>query len=228
MELEQLIEEVLANQSTSNKWKNDFKSPEWIAASNLNKELFGMYLNQSVGCQCLKDLYLYINNQEKKQRIMEKKTARFVLKPGLIMLHGESKQFSQHSSEQDLMYLLSKHPDKINKFERYPENWEEIVAEAYPKKVEETEEVEEATTEMKVVKSNDSNESTTEDAPLDNPRVAELEAMTAQELKALIASKGLEIPQGKKADLVKFILDSDESVTRGESKNDHIENQKAY
>jgi len=214
MELGQLIEEVLANQSTSNKWKNDFKSPEWIAASNLNKELFGMYLNQSVGCQCVKDLYLLIDNQQKKQRIMENKTARFVLKPCLIMLHGESKQFSQHSSEEDLIYLLSKHPDKINKFERYPENWEEIVAEIYPNELEETEEAEETTTETKVAKSNDS---TTEDECCDDDeepcaecaRKAELEAMTAQELKALIVSKGLEIPQGKKADLVKFILDSE-------------------
>jgi len=199
MELEQLIEEVLANQSTSNKWKNDFKSPEWIAASNLNKELFGMYLNQSVGCQCLKDLYLYINNQEKKQRIMEKKTARFVLKPGLIMMHGESKQFSQHSSEQDLMYLLSKHPDKINKFERYPENWEEIVAEAYPVQVDE----EEAKTITETA------DSTTEETTVENPRIAELEAMKAQDLKALIVSKGLEVPQGNKSELIQFIIESE-------------------
>ena len=213
MELEQLIEEVLSNQSTVNKWKNDFKSPEWIAASNLNKQFFGMYLNQSVGCQCVKDLYLVINNREKKQRIMEKQTARFVLKPGLIMMHGESKQFSQHSSEQDLMYLLSKHPDKIKKFERYPENWEEIVAEAYPAKT-----VEVKTTTESAPAINETTDSTTEDECCDNEheepcaecaRKAELEAMKVKDLKALIVSKGLEIPQGQKADLIQFIIDSE-------------------
>jgi len=130
---------------------------------------------------------------------MEKKTARFVLKPGLIMMHGESKQFSQHSSEQDLMYLLSKHPDKINKFERYPENWEEIVAEAYPVKVDEEEA--EAT--------NKTTDSTTEETTAENPRVAELEAMKAQDLKALIVSKGLEVPQGNKSELIQFIIESE-------------------
>jgi hypothetical protein len=123
---------------------------------------------------------------------MEKQTARFILRPGLIMMHGESKQFSQHSSEEELIYLLSKHPQHIKNFERFPDNWKEIVSEAYP--AVKVEEVEEAA------------DSDTEETTAQNPRVAELEAMKAQDLKALIVSKGLEVPQGNKGDLVAFIL----------------------
>lgn len=242
--MEELIQRVLENQSTVNVWKNNFKSEEWNDANELHFKMYGVRLNQTKNCGCIPDFYKALNSTTPK-KIMEKQNRRFVLKDKLIMMHREAKQFSKHSSEEDLIYLLSKHPDKIVDFETYPENWEEIVnavtmeqktenqksfikaqndkpavivesdLNSVKEKFESMEPIgtatEEATTkpigtakpeDVEIV--NLSNED-----QLTGPRKAELEAMYAKELKALIVSMNLEVPTGNKGVLVQFIIDSE-------------------
>lgn len=53
----------------------------------------------------------------------------FRLKPGtIIRFHGESKFYTVQSSQNDLINLLRRNGAFIDKFEEYPENWEEIIA----------------------------------------------------------------------------------------------------
>lgn len=203
--MEELIQRVLENQSTVNVWKNNFKSEKWNDANDLHVKMFGHHLTQTVGCKCLVDFYKALNSTT-IEKIMEKQNRRFVLKDKLIMMHREAKQFSKHSSEEDLIYLLSKHPDKIVDFETYPENWKEIVnAGQITKDVDPNQFKAEGLEETK--DSEESEEAINEGES--NPRKAELEAMTSKELKALIVSMDLEVPKGNKGVLVQFILDSE-------------------
>ncbi len=177
--METLIQSVLSNQSTLNEWKNDFNSEQWKQANELHFKLFKSHLNQTKNCGCLNDFYIALNSKHKIKNIMEKENRQFIIKSGaLIMLHKEVKQFSEHSSEEDCIYLLSKYPAQIVNFERYPANWEEIV---------------------------NAGALTSEE----NPRKAELESLKVNELKEIIVSMELEVPEGKKAELVQFILDNE-------------------
>ena len=200
----ELIESVLKNQSTVDVWKNDFKSKEYEQAGELNKLLFGIPLNRTVGCQCVNDLYIYLNNKHKKQYLMNLENRQFLIKQNkLIQLHGLGKVLSSHSSEEDCIKLLKDNPSQIAHFERYPANWKEIVN-GETEEAEEVEEVEE-TDEVENVET----EKTQEEEEPNNNRKEELEAMTTKALKSLIIEKELEIPKGNKGVLVQFILDAE-------------------
>jgi hypothetical protein len=219
--MEELIQIVLSNQSTLKDWKNDFRSEEYTLASNLNFRLFGMHLNQIKGCECVDDLYRHLNNKHKINSIMAKENAQFVYTDKVTTLHGLKKVISKNSSEEDLKMLLRISPAHIVYFERYPENWEEIVNGESEEVEDNRAATEEATIEPigtanedDVTIVNFSEEEEEEDIPSGssfdnayNARKAELEAMKVNDLKAHIESGlKLEIPDGKKSDLVDFIL----------------------
>lgn len=181
--MEELIQKVLKNQSTLAIWKNDFKSEQWIDADNLHFQLFNSRLNQTKNCGCLNDFYKALNSKHKIDHIMNLENRNFLLKKdALVMIHREAKQFSHHSSEEDCIYLLSKYPERIKDFERYPSNWKEIVS----------------------AESDEQHETINEDLNID--RKNELLDMKSKDLKELIVSMGHEVPKGAKAVLVDFIL----------------------
>ena len=161
--MEELIQTVLKNQSTLAIWKNDFNSQEWKDADDLHFQLFNSRLNQTKNCGCLNDLYKALNSKYKIDHIMNLEDRNFLLrKDALVMIHREAKQFSHHSSEEDCIYLLSKYPERIKDFERYPSNWQEIVS----------------------AKSEEQHETTNKDANSD--RKTELLEMKSKDLKELI------------------------------------------
>lgn len=209
--MKELIDIVLENQSTVKDWKNDFHSEEWKQADELHFKMFGTRLNQTKNCGCLTDFYTALNSKRKLKNIMEKDTRKFLLKPDkLVMLHGLSKVVSASSSEEDHMLVLSIDPSQIVKFERYPENWEEIVnGGTMEQKTENQKEFIEAQAEEPVVIVELDLNSTKEKFEATNPRKAELEAMTAKDLKALIVENEMDIPKGNKAALVEFILEAE-------------------
>ena len=203
--MEELIQIVLSNQSTLRKWKNDFKSEEWKQANELHNKMFDSSLTQSKNCGCLTDFYYALNSKHKIKHIMSKENAQFALKSNqLITLHGLGKILSEYSTEEEFKNLLRLYPNQIDKFERYPENWKEIVnAPNYTGDV-------------------DPNQFKVEpfDKPVVNrvilagegsldPRKSELEEMTSKELKAVISEMQLDIPKGNKGALVQFILDAE-------------------
>lgn len=205
--MEELIQIVLANYPTLKRWKNDFRSEEYLLASDLSNKLFGMPLNRVKGCECVNDLYIYLHNKHKINNIMAKENARFVLKPNkLITAHGCA-IISEHSRESDYIRLLQLYPAHIVSFERYPENWKEIVAGGIVDE-ETTEEVEE----LEVIYTGDVDYSAqfkVEEAT-ETTRESELSEMKNAELKALISEMGLELPEDtRKAALVAFIIENE-------------------
>jgi hypothetical protein len=220
--MEELIQIVLSNQSTLKDWENDFRSEQWKAADNLHFQLFKSHLNQTKNCSCLTDFYNALNSKHKIDSIMAKENAQFVYKDKVTTLHGLSKVISKNSSEEDLKMLLRISPAHIVYFERYPENWEEIVNGESEEVEDNRAATEEATIEPIGTANEDDvtivnfseEEEEEEDIPSGssfdnayNARKAELEAMKVNDLKAHIESGlKLEIPDGKKSDLVDFIL----------------------
>ena len=125
--MKELISAVLENQSTVDNWRDDFRSDEYTQASQLNFNIFGMHLNQRRGCQCVNDLYRHLSSKNKIKNIMNKENAQFVLKDVVITLHGLGKILGSSSTEEELKDLLRRFPNQIDKFEKVPSNWEEIV-----------------------------------------------------------------------------------------------------
>jgi hypothetical protein len=119
--MENLIKEVLASESTKNKWRNKYDSIEFKNATKLNKLLFGIHLNQSVGCQCVEDLFFYI---KRKNNFMNK----FKLRKGLVVTSFLHSTITEHSTDAEFIQALKVSPASIKYFTEYPENWKDIVS----------------------------------------------------------------------------------------------------
>lgn len=119
--MENLIKEVLASESTKNQWRNKYDSIEFKNATKLNKLLFGIHLNQSVGCQCVEDLFFYI---KRKNNFMNK----FKLRKGLVVTSFLHATITEHSSDAEFINALKVSPGAIKYFTEYPENWKDIVS----------------------------------------------------------------------------------------------------
>jgi hypothetical protein len=119
--MENLIKQVLASESTKNQWRNKYDSIEFKNATKLNKLLFGIHLNQSVGCQCVEDLFFYI---KRKNNFMNK----FKLRKGLVVTSFLHATITEHSSDAEFINALKVSPGAIKYFTEYPENWKDIVS----------------------------------------------------------------------------------------------------
>jgi hypothetical protein len=119
--MENLIKQVLASESTKNQWRNKYDSIEFKNATKLNKLLFGIHLNQSVGCQCVEDLFFYI---KRKNNFMNK----FKLRKGLVVTSFLHATITEHSTDAEFIQALKVSPGAIKYFTEYPENWKDIVS----------------------------------------------------------------------------------------------------
>jgi hypothetical protein len=118
--MENLIKQVLTSESTKNQWRNKYDSIEFKNATKLNKLLFGIHLNQSVGCQCVEDLFFYI---KRKNNFMNK----FKLRKGLVVTSFLHATITEHSMDAEFVQALKVSPGAIKYFTEFPENWKDIV-----------------------------------------------------------------------------------------------------
>lgn len=122
--MKELLEQVLASESTKQAWRNDYKSTEWINANKLNKHFFGMSLNQSKGCECIEDLFRYAKRQTLKETIMN----QFKLQKGKVITSFLHPTITEDSTDAEFIKALKASPSTIKFFTEYPENWQEVVS----------------------------------------------------------------------------------------------------
>jgi hypothetical protein len=137
-ELQSQIEKVKGFERTKNVWRTKYSSTEFVQASRLNQALFGIPLNHAAKCQCIEDLFYYINNStnEKIHQIQNKMNQKFKFKKDtVIMLHGMNETLTEHNlTDEKAVELLSKYPSHIGSFEEFPKDWKAL-AEAAKKPV---------------------------------------------------------------------------------------------
>jgi len=114
--MKELLEQVLASESKKSTWRNNYKSTEWLNANKLNKHFFGMNLNQSKGCQCVEDLFIYAKRQTLKNTIMN----QFKLKKGTVITSLLHPTITEHSTDAEFINVLKVSPATIKFFVEYP------------------------------------------------------------------------------------------------------------
>ena len=122
--MKELLEQVLVSEGTKSTWRNDYNSIEWLNANKLNRHFFGMNLNQSKGCQCIEDLFIYAKHQQTKKIIMN----QFKLRKGTVVTSFLHPTITEHSTDAEFIVALKASPATIKFFTEYPENWQEIVS----------------------------------------------------------------------------------------------------
>lgn len=122
--MKELLEQVLASESTKQTWRNDYKSTEWLNANKLNKHFFGISLNQSKGCECIEDLFRYAKRQTLKETIMN----QFKLQKGKVITSFLHPTITEDSTDAEFIKALKASPSTIKFFAEYPENWQEVVS----------------------------------------------------------------------------------------------------
>jgi uncharacterized protein YifE (UPF0438 family) len=121
------IDRVLSYQKTLKTWRNNHTSTEWIESNSLNRKLFGDSFSKSHNCGCVEDFFILLRlKREKilKFGFMEKK---FILKKGKTIMSFDLGLINEHSTDEQYIELIRRNPSQISKFEKFPENWEEIV-----------------------------------------------------------------------------------------------------
>lgn len=140
MNLKNKIKNVLLSERTKKIWRDDFNSTEYKQASELNKILFGIPLNQMKGCQCVDDLFALIkhkyNNEENINLKIKQMENKFRLKKDvLIMSHQLGDPISNNNLTDEMAIRILKLSRKnIDRFEVYPSNWAELLGDK-PEKV---------------------------------------------------------------------------------------------
>ena len=110
MNLEQLINEVRANEITMAKWRNDFNSDEYLKAQKLNKIIGGSPFSKQKQCVCVPNFYQLLKYKYPlNSEIMSKSEQKFLLKKGKVIT-TMSGTFTCESNDEQLIKLL-----KINK-----------------------------------------------------------------------------------------------------------------
>src|SRR5690554_4195050 len=133
MNLKNKIKNVLLSERTKKIWRDDFNSTEYKQASELNKILFGIPLNQMKGCQCVDDLFALIkhkySNEENINLKIKQMENKFRLKKDvLIMSHQLGDPISNNNLTDEMAIRILKLSKKnVDKFEVLPENWEQLV-----------------------------------------------------------------------------------------------------
>lgn len=122
--MKKLLNKVLKSEATKDKWRDDYNSQEWIDANTLNRQLFGIGLNQSKGCQCIEDLFFMLKRESTKKRIMNK----FRVKRGSVITSFLHATVTEHSTDDEIIAMLKVSPASIKFLSEYPENWKQIVS----------------------------------------------------------------------------------------------------
>lgn len=225
MDIEQLIESVKESEATKSNWRNKHDSEEFRNASKLNKLIFDKPLNHAKKCECIEDLFFYLNRKNVKSQIMEKQKKVFVLMPGKIVTSFLHETISVHSTDEQCIEALKASPGIIKFFKSYPENWREICKlpplEIEPKETDSAPEIEEAHT----VNAEDVNDNPGEDlnegeeieipaneeeAQIETDSAFEipsnLESMKVAEIKTFLAKKEIDFDSNlKKDELIQFV-----------------------
>lgn len=144
---EDLLQRVFDSEKSKNTWKTKEDSTEFKEANFLNQLLFGEKLKPLEGCECLPTFYFKLHSMKLKNKIIETMEKQFYIKKGkVIMSHSFATPLGFHSSDEDCIKLLRSNENHINKFDKVPSNWREIVFGTATKKeavkVEETVETE--------------------------------------------------------------------------------------
>lgn len=130
MGIPERIEIVKGYEKTKRVWRSNYNSVEFVETSKLNVALFGMPLNHAAKCQCIEDLFYYINNLtiEKLTQKIKTMSSNFKLKKDtVIALHGLNEAITNGNlTDEKAIELLKKYPGHHVSFEVLPENWEEL------------------------------------------------------------------------------------------------------
>lgn len=121
------IDKVLSYQKTLKMWRNNHTSTEWIESNALNRKLFGDSFSKSHNCGCVEDFFILLRLKREKVLkfgFMEKK---FIIKKGKTIMSFDLGLINEHSTDEQCIELIRRNPSQISKFEKVPENWEEIV-----------------------------------------------------------------------------------------------------
>ena len=127
MTVENQIDKVLSNEATKNIWRGDYLSDEWNLASELNKILFDIPLNQSQNCHCIEDLYFMLKNPKVIIKIKNKMEQLFRVKKDAVITSFDFNAITENSSDAECIEALKKQPYIIKYFSKHPENYLEMV-----------------------------------------------------------------------------------------------------
>lgn len=185
----ELKDKVLLSESTKSIWRKDHKSEEWQNASKLNRFLFGKSLNQNVKCECIEDLFMMLKVKNINQKIIKKMEKEFVFKKGVVLQTNGHGILTENSSDEKCMRYLNDFPNAAKNFKSLPDGWEQKCAEFVGSK-------KEVVTVDETTEVDSSEEEATQEQEIDSMKVGEL--------KEYIESKGVEVPEGKKAELKEF------------------------
>lgn len=124
----ELIDRVISYKATKQVWRSDSSSIEFKEANFLNKHLYGEELKPASKCECLEIFYFKFDNDLRKNVILEKMEKQFFIKAGkqIQSFHFQS-PINIASSDEDCIKLLRLNKENIKHFDRFPDNWEEIV-----------------------------------------------------------------------------------------------------
>lgn len=130
-DLKEAIAKVKGYEKTKKIWRTQHNSIEFQEASRLNQALFQMPLNHASNCQCIEDLFYYINNvtNEKLTKKQQQTMNKFKLKEGIVLtLHAFNEAFTNSNMTDDkAVEILAKYPGHIVSFEIVPKDWKEQV-----------------------------------------------------------------------------------------------------
>ena len=126
---QEVIDRVLMSQATLRSWRNKHNSTEWLEANAVNRALFSDTFSKAHNCGCVEDFFILLNLKLKKQSISEIMDRKFVLKKGKVVMSHGCDIVTENSSDDQCIALLRVNKKHASKFERLPENWEEIVDE---------------------------------------------------------------------------------------------------
>lgn len=225
MDIEQLIESVKASEATKSNWRNKHDSEEFRNASKLNKLIFDKPLNHAKKCECIEDLFFYLNRKNVKSQIMEKQNRVFVLMPGKLITSFLHETISVHSTDEQCIEALKASPGIIKFFKSYPENWREICKlpplDGETKKTDLAPEIEEAhkvnAEDVKENHGEDLNEgeeieipANEEEAQIETDSAFEipsnLESMKVAQIKTFLSGKKIDFDSSlKKDELIQFV-----------------------
>lgn len=114
-----------------------------LALQRAVRELTKYFLKREVrGCSnCLFDAYMELihfnlDNKEIFKKIMTQENCKFSIKKGILISDGNSANLLSNANITDKLALfhLKRNPKLIGKFDRYPENWEELTGIKKPAK----------------------------------------------------------------------------------------------
>ena len=127
MELKEFLETVKVRSNLDNK---QFDEQQKKLIKSFYFTYFGKKLVERCN-NCFVDAYFELYNLSKNpEKIYNMENQQFQLKKGiLISLHGQVKDLTRaNCTDKDAIDLLKKYPGHISSFEKYPDNWQELIS----------------------------------------------------------------------------------------------------